>query len=249
MPKGAELANTTLNTGVYVESFAYSKNGRRYWNCICPYDQKKFICSSTKLLSKTRPTKSCGCLQKEIAAKILKQNRMDHTIDLTNQKFGKLTVIKRVSKPNNVNQNRQYAFWLCQCECGNTCVVNGTYLRNGDTQSCGCIKSKGEYKIAKILKENKIFFEQQKTFLDCKDKALLPFDFYVNNQYLIEYDGEQHFNKRDFQEDRYNYIQKHDNIKNEYCRNNNIPLIRIPYKHFKNLCIDDLKLETSNFII
>lgn len=38
MPKGAELANTTLNTGVYVESFAYSKNGRRYWNCICPYD-------------------------------------------------------------------------------------------------------------------------------------------------------------------------------------------------------------------
>lgn len=76
---------------------------------------------------------------------------MDHTIDLTNQKFGKLTVIKRVSKPNNVNQNRQYAFWLCQCECGNTCVVNGTYLRNGDTQSCGCIKSKGEYKIVKIL--------------------------------------------------------------------------------------------------
>ena len=171
---------------------------------------------------------------------------MDHTIDLTNQKFGKLTVIKRVSKPNNVNQNRQYAFWLCQCECGNTCVVNGTYLRNGDTQSCGCIKSKGEYKIAKILQENKIFFEQQKT---CKDKALLPFDFYVNNQYLIEYDGEQHFNKRDFLEDKYDYIQKHDNIKNEYCKNNNIPLIRISYKHFKNLCIDDLKLETSNFII
>lgn len=172
---------------------------------------------------------------------------MDHTIDLTNQKFGKLTVIKRVSKPNNVNQNRQYAFWLCQCECGNTCVVNGTYLRNGDTQSCGCIKSKGEYKIVKILQENKIFFEQQKTFSGCKDKALLPFDFYVNNQYLIEYDGEQHFNTKSIFD--YEYTHKHDLIKTQWCKKNNIPLIRIPYTHFDNITIEDLKLETSKFII
>lgn len=40
-----------------------------------------------------------------------------------------------------------------------------------------------------------------------------------------------------------------DNYKNDWCKNNNIPLIRIPYTHLKDLCIEDLLLETSTFII
>lgn len=43
--------------------------------------------------------------------------------------------------------------------------------------------------------------------------------------------------------------KKHDKIKNEYCKNKNIPLIRIPYTHFEKICLEDLLLETSNFII
>ena len=156
MAKAIDLTNTTLETGVYVKDFAYLKNKRKYWNCICPYDKQQFICSTSHLLSKDRPTRSCGCLQKKKASEILKANRFDHTIDLTNQRFGKLLVLKKVEKPLDTNQDRKYAYWLCKCDCGNTCIINGTYLRNGDTQSCGCIKSKGEYKIAKILQENKI---------------------------------------------------------------------------------------------
>jgi len=38
-------------------------------------------------------------------------------------------------------------------------------------------------------------------------------------------------------------------IKNQWCKNNNIPLIRIPYTHLQNLCLEDLQLETSKFII
>ena len=41
---------------------------------------------------------------------------------------------------------------------------------------------------------------------------------------------------------------KHDLIKSKWCKENNIPLIRIPYTHFDNLCLNDLLLETSNFI-
>lgn len=37
-------------------------------------------------------------------------------------------------------------------------------------------------------------------------------------------------------------------IKNQYCIDNQIPIIRIPYTHFNDLCIEDLQLDTSNFI-
>ena len=43
--------------------------------------------------------------------------------------------------------------------------------------------------------------------------------------------------------------QKHDIIKNAWCLANDIPLIRIPYTHYDNLCLEDLQLETSKFII
>ena len=56
-------------------------------------------------------------------------------IDLTGQKFGKLTVIQR-AKSTNKN-----AKWLCRCDCGNCSTVFGADLRSGRTQSCGCIHS------------------------------------------------------------------------------------------------------------
>lgn len=46
----------------------------------------------------------------------------------------------------------------------------------------------------------------------------------------------------------YDYTHKHDLIKSKWCKENNIPLIRIPYTHFKNLTLDDLLLNTSKFI-
>lgn len=45
------------------------------------------------------------------------------------------------------------------------------------------------------------------------------------------------------------FIQKYDELKNEWCKNNNIALIRIPYTHLNRITIEDLKIETSNFIL
>ena len=59
---------------------------------------------------------------------------MPRTIDLTGQKFGRLTVIKNAGR----DKYRQ-AVWLCECDCGNTSVVNGGDLRSGNTKSCGCL--------------------------------------------------------------------------------------------------------------
>lgn len=53
-------------------------------------------------------------------------------IDLKGRKYGRLTVIKKAEK-----RGREQT-WLCECDCGNSCVVRGANLRNGHTKSCGC---------------------------------------------------------------------------------------------------------------
>ena len=53
--------------------------------------------------------------------------------DLTGQRFGRLTVIKRVE-----NNKHGKARWLCKCDCGNETIVLGASLSNGTTTSCGC---------------------------------------------------------------------------------------------------------------
>jgi hypothetical protein len=53
--------------------------------------------------------------------------------DLTNQKFGRLTVIERAGSAGNQST------WKCLCECGNEKIVRSSSLRCGDTKSCGCL--------------------------------------------------------------------------------------------------------------
>jgi hypothetical protein len=59
---------------------------------------------------------------------------MFNSLDLTNQKFGRLTVIGQGSHIGKIKA------WNCVCECGNNKLVITSNLRNGATQSCGCIK-------------------------------------------------------------------------------------------------------------
>ena len=82
--------------------------------------------------------------------------------------------------------------------------------------------------IRKILEDNHIAFEREKSFSDCRDTKPLPFDFYLPNYNLcIEFDGQHHFEDRGF--GNLEITKKHDEIKNQYCQNNNINLLRIPY--------------------
>ena len=59
---------------------------------------------------------------------------MAKPLNLIGQKFGRLLVLSRA--PNN---KRGHTRWNCVCECGNECVVLGTCLTSGMTQSCGCL--------------------------------------------------------------------------------------------------------------
>ena len=62
---------------------------------------------------------------------------MANFIDITGQKFGKWTVLKRAE-----NSKDNQAQWLCECECGKQKIVLGKTLRNGKSTSCGCARGK-----------------------------------------------------------------------------------------------------------
>lgn len=113
--------------------------------------------------------------------------------DLVGQRFGKLVVIKQ--NYDEEYKEKSHAIWECKCDCGKIVYIPSYHLIRGDNISCGCSHiSQGELKIHNILKNNNIFFEREKTFYDCKfnNNYLARFDFYVEDKYIIEYDGSQH---------------------------------------------------------
>lgn len=252
--KSAEKMSTIYNCSAtailnYAKKIGYDPNSNKEYKLT--QQQKEEILnsyqnsSSTELAKKYNVTRGmitkiwheAGLANKQIV------NAKTTEIDLKGQQFGYWTVLYKTD-------NRTASggiMWHCRCKCGIERDVSSLSLRQGMSLSCGAHSniSKGNEKIKQLLTEANIPFILEKKFETCKDLKELPFDFYVNNQYLIEYDGIQHFQESIFD---YEYTHKHDLIKSEWCKNNNIPLIRIPYTHFKQLCLEDLLLETSNFI-
>ena len=203
----------------------FSKTGHSvYWICQCDCGN---VVSVQGNHLKNGNVQSCGCLSKERSLEI-------NTIDLMNQKFNHLTVLER-----DTTKTGKGAYWICQCDCGNTVSVSGRNLRNGSVQSCGCIKfSKGENKIKDILSSLNINFFQQKTFNNLKHKSNLKFDFFLPDyNCCIEYNGVQHYEPVKYfgGEKEFKEIQLRDSIKKQWCQENNIKLIEIPYWDFDKI--------------
>lgn len=199
-----------------------SKTNYKKWVCKCICGNTAEVTTSSLL---SGHTKSCGCLIRDNIKKV-------NFIDLTGQKFGKLTVLHQ-----DISKKKKVAYWKCQCECGNVISVSSHLLRTGRTRSCGCIKSFGEEKIANILTKMNINYEKEKSFQDLNN-GNLRFDFYLPElQILIEYQGEQHYKAIDFfgGQKRFKEQQSRDNLKREYCKEKNYSLIEIPYWDYQNI--------------
>lgn len=215
-----------------------NSHGSKIYLCQC--DCGKTIEVDTNHLT-TGNTQSCGCLRR---------NRIAKGKDITNQHFGHLTALYWTGESPNKSH-----IWHCQCDCGNEIDVELNYLTSYSITSCGCKRkiSKGEQKIKDILETNNIpFIYQYKVKnLTLSTGGHPRFDFFINNNYFIEYDGEQHFSPIEHwgNETAFKNTQQRDLEKNQYCLKNNIPLIRIPYTYFKNIQLKDLLLETTDFQI
>lgn len=171
--------------------------------------------------------RSCGCLsgnKKDLTGKIYYNNVI-------------------ALRPTDVRDKDGSVIWCCKCcWCGSIFQVSATRLESGSISSCGCSSgSLGERIIFKMLTEQGIPFVKEYSFDNfIRKNKKYRFDYYVNNAYLIEIDGQYHSKIE---------AEKDDKIKNNYCKNHNIPLIRIPVDKLQDISINDILLESSPYLV
>lgn len=216
-----------------VLEYAGRNNDRRaLWKCKC--DCGNECIKNSKYLQKT-DCASCGCWEKELTGE---RSRLD----ITGERRFMLTAIK----PTRIEDHQQY--WLFKCDCGNEIERKISLFHADHIKSCGCIKdSYGESMITKYLKQYNVNFTTEKRFKGLVSESGMPlrYDFAVYDddgrlQFLIEHHGPQHYQKYangfgDYQR------EVSDKIKEEYCKDNNIPLYIIRYDA-------DYELEVKNIL-
>ena len=214
-------------------------------------EDKKFIIQNYKEMTSTELAKKFN-VTRGMITKLWYDNSLvgkdievknPYYTDLKGQEVGLWKVLEKTEERGPGGA----VMWKCQCECGEIRNVSSNSLISKTSLSCGRHNiSKGNLRVAEILAENNISFEAEKKFETCKDKKEMPFDFYVEDKYLIEFGGIQHYGEGLFDLE---YTQRHDKMKNDWCKENNIPLIRIPYYILDTLTIEDLKLETTKYLV
>ncbi len=199
----------------------------------------KFTCPNGHLIelsykqwkaSLTTPYKCGTCARKNSGS--AQRHSYDFVIEQFNKKNFKLLT------PNYINAHQQLEFI---CDKNHNVQITFGYFYNGQFGCPVCDSilsmSKGEIAIENFLKNINIEYKKEHTFKDCKAIKLLRFDVYVNKNFLIEYDGGQHFfvSNHFGGQTAYNKRIDHDIIKTKYCITNKIPLLRISYNHFKDI--------------
>lgn len=221
---------------IVLERAGNASDGHVLWKCECQCSEHKIVYKTSNQLQRKNSTPSCGCLVHELISQAAK-NRYK---DLTGQKFGLLTALEKI------NLDKPGIWWRCKCDCGNDqFITTAHHLKSGNTKSCGCLKSVGEYNIINALIKNNITFIREYSFKDFKynDSQGVPrFDFFLPKlNRIIEYDGAQHYKEcGDLWENNcpLEIRQKRDQEKNQYCKEHNILLVRIPYWERDNITLD-----------
>ena len=154
-------------------------------------------------------------------------------------RFGLLEIVESAGVKGH------HSYVKCKCDCGNIINVRVEHLKGQNhsrTISCGCTtQSSGELKITNILEDSNIDFQSQYRIKEFNISS--PFDFAIFKEKqligLIEFDGEQHFRSIECWggEEQLKLQQKRDKRKDDWCKENNIRLIRIPYTEYDNIDI------------
>lgn len=221
------LINTQINNWTVLKIIPPNENCRKTQVlCKCQCGTVKNVL--VQYLSDGR-SKDCGCGRK----KMLRETR---TKNLVGQRFGKLVVKELLDESDNFGRRK----YLCDCDCGNQTITSSICLTGGHTKSCGCVASHNNMYIDQYL--NKINVKHQTEFPVVIDNVRFRFDFYLPDYNLfIEYDGEQHYRPVNFSgkieeaQEKFETTQRYDEIKNKYCEDNNINLLRIPYWEKDNI--------------
>lgn len=123
------------------------------------------------------------------------------------------------------------------------CPIHGKFLQTPNSHLSGhgcpnCNESMGEKEIFKFLKNYKLNVSRQHKFSECRNVFELPFDFYIPIlRTCIEFDGPQHYYPIEYFGglDAFTKLKINDEIKNQYCEDNYINLIRIRYDEIESI--------------
>lgn len=189
--------------------------------CDCPNHTITYV-SSKELIN--GGAKSCGCIARKYQPGDIVNNR-------------------RILA--DVGMKNKHHYYKCECLFCHR-IYNALTGTIDKTFSCGCQRSIGEYKILKILEDNKIPYIKEFSF----PNSLLRYDFAILDkehkvQLLIEFDGEQHYLKNVKSSgwntmDKFIYTEEKDIEKNNLAKQYEIPLVRIPYWERDNLTLQML---------
>lgn len=180
-------------------------------------------------------TQSCGCFQAERASE---SNYKDLTGYIS--EYGVKAIIPKYQNDHGV------WIWEFECPlCGHYFNALPANVKSNEIVCCGCASaSTGELIVKHILDEQGITYKTQYTFADCKWKNVLRFDFAIFSDNedllaLLEYDGQQHYESIEYfgGEEAFEKTQIRDEIKNNYCKEHNIKLVRLKY----DLTEDEIK--------
>ena len=151
---------------------------------------------------------------------------------------GKNKLISRKYKAYN-----SYNLRITCEDCGERFTTSLGLFLKGKTKCNNCNSSKGEQKVTEVLSSHNINFKREYKIFTKEFEYPLRLDFYLKDKKIaIEYDGEQHFKPVDFNGLGKEFAEnalivqiKRDKIKNKYCEEKGIKLIRIPYTDFDNI--------------
>ncbi len=240
--KRANYLNKKIGRLTVVEALASKGHRGMQWRCLCECGNE-CIKSSYDF---TRGATSCGiCIKYDLAREKLLLLNDERNKDLLYKPINTLVglYVGKLYIYEDTGQSKStYRLYKAKCECGSIIDYTLQCLQHGITMSCGCINSRGEEKIAQILNSNNIPFERQKMYIDCRSPKnhVMPYDFYINNNFLLEFDGIQHFYEADRFSQSLEERQYYDQLKNNYAKQHNIPLKRIPYWEYDNITLQDI---------
>ena len=223
-----------------------SKQHSTFWFCRCGLCNEVHSVSRDSLVN--GKSECCNKCKGEKIKKSLLENGITKYDIQPNDIFGYLIVLTAPYKKQGTKSPSSYV--KCRCRCGNEIEVRKSHLigpqdGRGRTVSCGCaFQSSGEIKITALLEAANIDFQNQYRIREFNISSPFDFAIFKNGQLLglIEYDGEQHFEAVELWggEEQLKIQQERDERKNQWCAENNIRLIRIPYTEYDNLTIEYL---------
>lgn len=176
-----------------------------------------FICAENiELKTYEEKRKECLCFKEPYYKKSEFKNIVENAnryIELLDDYIDSYTKLKyRCKICGNEYYEKPYNLFYSKCGCRD------------------CKKSFGEFSVLAYLEEHNLDYVTEKVFKDCKYEKYLRFDFYIESlNTIIEYEGKPHFEPLSFDRAKTEYGDIRKKIKDDYCKENGIDLIRIPY--------------------